>query len=208
VFFDPEEGWRGVVGLLISGIGHDLNGRLTALLGVAHVARHAAGADRDLLEVLDDQVRRLEQTIRALRGWPVGGSSSLELTRLKDLMPPLLELYDCRGGGGDPNVRVEEGPSNAIRLRSRPFMEAVLLLLAAAEHGDGGRHRPLVVGYGSDEGDAWLRIEARDGAGSASVSNRSVEEARGLVERAGGRLSVAEPLETGLRFEVRLPEAS
>jgi signal transduction histidine kinase len=207
VFFDPDDGWRGVVGLLIAGIGHDLNGRLTALLGIAHVARHA-GADRDLLEVLDDQVRRLEQSIRALRGWPVGGSSSLELTRIKDLIPALLELYECRGGGGDPVLEVEEGPSNAIRIRSRPFMEAVLLLLAAAEHSDGGRHRPLVVGYGSDGGDAWLRIEARDGAGAASAGSRSVEEARGLVEQAGGRLSAAGSQEDGLLFEVRIPEAS
>ena len=207
MFFDPEEGWRGVVGLLISGIGHDLNGRLTALLGIAHVARHA-GADRDLLEVLDDQVRRLEQSIRALRGWPVGGSSNPELTRLKDLMPPVLELYECRGGGDDPKVRIEEGPSNAIRIRTRPLMEAVLLLLAAAEHSDGGRHRPLVVGYGSEDGEAWLTIEARDGAGGANVGSRAVEEARGLVEKAGGRLSGAEAGEAGLRFEVRIPEAS
>lgn len=206
MFFDPEEGWRGVVGLLISGIGHDLNGRLTALLGIAHVARHA-GADSDLLEVLDDQVRRLEHSIRALRGWPVGGPSNPELTRLKDLMPPLLELYDCRGGGDDPRVQVEEGPSNAIRIRTRPLMEAILLLLAAAEHADGGRHRPLVVGYGSDGGDAWLRIEALDGTGGANVGNRSVEEARGLVEKAGGRLSAAEVVDALVRFEVRIPEA-
>jgi signal transduction histidine kinase len=207
VFFDPEDGWRGVVGLLIAGIGHDLNGRLTALLGIAHVARHA-GADRDLLEVLDDQVRRLEQSIRALRGWPVGGSANPELTRLKDLMPPVLELYECRGGGDDPKLAIEEGPSNAIRIRTRPFMEAVLLLLAAAEHSDGGRHRPVVIGYGSEDGDAWLRIEARDGSGSGDVGSRSVEEARALVEQAGGRLSAAERREEGLRFEVRVPEAS
>jgi hypothetical protein len=205
VFYDPDEGWRSVVGLLIAGLGHDLNGRLTALMGIAHVARHT-GADRELLDVLDDQVRRLELTIRALRGWPVGAPGKPELTRIKDLIPPIVELYECRGGGDDPVLKVLEGPSNAIRIRMRPFMEAVLLLLAAAEHGEGGTHRPLLVHYGSDQGEAWLAIEG-EADGDADTSNRSIDEARELVEKAGGRLAEASQQDGKVRLEVRIPEA-
>jgi signal transduction histidine kinase len=207
MFFDPEQGWRGVAGLLVAGIGHDLNGRLTALMGIAHVARHT-GADPELLDVLDDQVKRLEQSIRALRAWPVGGPGNPELTRIKDVLPPMLELYECRGGGDDVALTVEEGPSNAIRIRIRPFMEALLLLLAAAEHASDGRHRPLDVRYGSEGGEAWLAIRAKAGnATSASVDSLAVAEARTLLESAGARLARADAGGEGVHLEIRTPEA-
>jgi signal transduction histidine kinase len=207
LFFDPDQGWRGVAGLLVAGIGHDLNGRLTALMGIAHVARHTGG-DPELLDVLDDQVKRLEQSIRALRSWPVGGPGNAELTRIKDVLPPVLDLYGCRGGGDDVALDFEEGPSNAIRIRIRPFMEAILLLLASAEHSAGGRHRPLQVRYGSDGGDAWLTIRAKDiESAGAGVESRSLAEARTLLETAGARLARAEATDDGVHLEVRTPEA-
>ena len=208
MFFDPEQGWRGVAGLLVAGIGHDLNGRLTALMGIAHVARHT-GADPELLDVLDDQVKRLEQSIRALRSWPVGAPGNPELTRIKDVLPPMLELYECRGGGDDVALEVEEGPSNAIRIRIRPFMEAILLLLAAAEHDTNGGHRPLEVRYGSDDGEAWLAIRAKNGGKAADgvVDSRTVEEAKELLESAGARLARADADGEGVHLEVRAPEA-
>ena len=208
LFFDPEQGWRGVAGLLVAGIGHDLNGRLTALMGIAHVARHTGGGDPELLDVLDDQVKRLEQSIRALRSWPVGSPGNPELTRIKDVLPPMLDLYACRGGGDDVALNVEEGPSNAIRIRIRPFMEAVLLLLAAAEHDANGRHRPLQVRYGSDAGEAWLTIRAQGGGADEAVSSRAIEEAKVLLETAGARLSQAEADEEGVHLEVRTSEAA
>jgi signal transduction histidine kinase len=193
--------------LLVAGIGHDLNGRLTALMGIAHVARHTGG-DPELLDVLDDQVKRLEQSIRALRSWPVGGPGNPELTRIKDVLPPVLDLYGCRGGGDDVALDFEEGPSNAIRIRIRPFMEAILLLLASAEHRAEGRHRPLQVRYGSDGGDAWLTIRAKDvESAAAGVESRSLAEARTLLETAGARLARAEATDDGVHLEVRTPEA-
>lgn len=208
MFFDPEQGWRGVVGLLVSGIGHDLNGRLTALMGIAHVARHA-GLDSELLDVLDDQVQRLETSIRALRNMPVGGPGKPELTRIKDLLQPVVELYGCRGGGDEVALEVEEaGPSNAIRMRVRPFIEAVLLMLAAAEHDHGGKHRKLRVQYGSKHGEAYLLVEAGTGAsGPRMATNATVEEARQLLELAGGRLERSELTESGALLEVRIQEA-
>jgi len=207
MFFDPEQGWRGVAGLLVAGIGHDLNGRLTALMGIAHVARHT-GADPELLDVLDDQVKRLEQSIRALRSWPVPTPGKAELTRIKDVLPPMLELYECRGGGDDVVLKVEEGPSNAIRIRIRPFMEAILMLLAAAEHDASGNHRSLEVRYGSDGGEAWLSIRGQGGSADGTVNSRTIEEARALLQDAGARLARADATAEGVHLEIRTPEAT
>lgn len=213
---EATDGWRGLLGSLIRGIGHDLNGRLTALMGVAHLARSAGSLDPELLAVLDDQVARLNESVGMLRSLPFDTSGDAQLTRIVDIVPPVIELYRCRAGTDFATLTMGgDSAAPPLEVSIERLTGALLLLLAAAEKGPGGRSPSLGVRFGRDGSDVWVRVEscstAREQGEEFSwdpESSAGVMEARTLIEDDGGSLSTrCEPSEDGLRvsLEARYP---
>jgi signal transduction histidine kinase len=208
---EATDGWRGLLGSLIRGIGHDLNGRLTALMGVAHLARSAGSLDPELLSVLDDQIGRLNESVAMLRSVPFDTSGDAQLTRIVDIVPPVTELYRCRAGADFATLTIG-GDSGAppLEVSIDRLSGALLLLLAAAERGPGGHARSLGVRFGHEGSNVWVRVEScsepRQGGDELSWDPECAEgvaEARSLVEQDGGTLSTrAEPSDDGFRVSL------
>jgi hypothetical protein len=206
---EANYGWRNVVASLVAGIGHDLNGHVTALKGIAHVARTGTGLDAEMLDLLDEQVARLEEAVRMLRGLPLVLDDRAELTSLKDVIDGVTRLWARRSGAQQARVRVTaEGEVPVVLMRRRPLAAGLLLLLSAVEPG-AGEAQAIDIRYGSDSGGGgWVRIECSRDASAEITGRRSAEiEARQWVERAGARLQPASD-SSRLCFEVHIPYAS
>jgi hypothetical protein len=204
-----EREWRGVMGALVAGIGHDLNGHVTALKGVAHMARGATRADREMLELLEDQVARMEEAVRLLRTVPLRADESVELASLKDVAEGAVRLWRRRSGMCMALVELEAvGEPPVVLIRRRTLTAGLLLLIAGAE-GTGDAPVPVVVRFGEEVGCAWIRIEAAGGAvsngnGNGNGSRPLPVEARGLLEAAGATMS-AGTRDGRHTWEVRMP---
>jgi hypothetical protein len=205
------EGWRALAEALAAGIAHDLNGRLAALSGVAHMARAAGGMDEELVGILEDEAVRLEAAIGKLRAMPLGRTGEPELVRLSEIVPQLAQLYTSRSGPEPPRVQVEGDAAALVRAPRAPFAELVLLVLAAAEARSATRAGDLRVWYGVEPPDAVIRIEGsgRSPAGS-EVGRRHVDraaaaaEAAVLARRLGGHVDRT-GAEISSLYVIRLP---
>jgi C4-dicarboxylate-specific signal transduction histidine kinase len=206
------EGWRALAEALAAGIAHDLNGRLTALSGVAHMARATGGMDEELVRILEDEAVRLEAAIEMLRAMPFGGTGEPELIRLSELVPELAQLYTGRSGPEPPRVVVDGDPSAIVHAPRARLAELLLLVLAAAEARTTTRAGDLRVWYGVEPPDAVLRIAgaASPRPGEAEGGRRPVDraaaaaEASALAGRLGGRLDRSGAGMSSL-YVIRLP---
>lgn len=168
---------RALSASLVSGIAHDLNGRLGALLGVAHLARTSSPMDEELLGVLDDQIRRLRESVILLRSVPLA-DSRLEPREvpLSEAIAQAVRLYRCRSGPRLATLHVapEEGGDAVLQRWGAPLTEALLLVLAAAERGHRETPCRVEITYGANGSGARIRVE------------RCGEPAPGDVELPGG----------------------
>jgi signal transduction histidine kinase len=208
-----EAARRALAASLVSGLAHDLNGRLGALLGIAHLARSASPLDEDLLTVLDDQIRRLCESVGLLRTVPLAEARHAPRPMsLADAVTGAVRLYRCRSGPDLATLQVaaeKEGESPVVRIAPAAFTEAMLLAVAAAEQGAGGRTCRVRVTYGTEPGGGGrIRIE-RLGEGpepgdavlEGLTESEVLEAAEERIEDAGGRLA---RLDDG-RFEIFVP---
>lgn len=187
---------RALAGSLVAGIAHDLNGRLGALLGVAHLAR-SAPLDEELLSVLDDQIRRLRESVVLLRSVPLADSrTEPREVPLSEAVANVVRLYSCRSGPELAVLTVEpdEGGAAALQKWGAALSEALLLVIAAAEQGRNGDACRVRVSYGVNGGSAQVRVQRCDDAarpasmpGGASQAT-VLETAAARLEAAGGRL--------------------
>lgn len=189
-----EDARRALAASLVSGIAHDLNGRLGALLGVAHLARTASPMDEELLGVLDDQIRRLRESVILLRSVPLADS------RMEPREMPLAEavgnvvrLYRCRSGPRLATLHVapESEAHSIVQPWGAALTEALLLVLAAAERGHGETPFRVNITYGRNGTGARIRVEGHGEAPADAVElPGGVSEAE-VVQAAAERLSQA-----------------
>lgn len=204
-----DEAWRALLRSLVSGIAHDLNGRLTALGGVAHMAR-TAGLDGKLMRILDEEVQRLASSTLLLRALPLSPRGDPEPVRLGDVLPEIGQLYAHRSGPRRPAVRVEGDASVIARADSGALAEATLLLLAAAEATSPNGVSALVIQVAARGEAALVQIEGvpRERSGKAIAATLDAEAARAgaqaLIESSDGRLT-AEVRDAGTRYTIELP---
>jgi hypothetical protein len=131
---------------------------------------------------------------------------------LADAVTGAVRLYRCRSGPDLATLQVaaeKEGESPVVRIAPAAFTEAMLLAVAAAEQGAGGRTCRVRVTYGTEPGGGGrIRIE-RLGEGpepgdavlEGLTESEVLEAAEERIEDAGGRLA---RLDDG-RFEIFVP---
>jgi signal transduction histidine kinase len=208
-----EAPWRALAASLVAGLAHDLNGRLGTLIGLSHLARGSGSVDTDLLELLDEQVRRLRDAVHLLRGIPFVDGSPPVAVRLADALGFAVRLYRSRGGADPAAVHLAGTDPAAVLVREAPFLEGILLLLSLAER-SGARLAVVEVTYGNDAGEAWVRIRRGPATSASSVDAlspvvlrdpvRMLEAAGARLGRAGARLVAP----AGDVYEVRLDSVS
>lgn len=204
-----DEAWRVVLHSLVAGIAHDLNGRLTALGGVAHMAR-TAGLDVKLMSILDEEVQRLASSTLLLRALPLSPHGDPTPIQLGDVLPEIGQLYAHRSGPRRPVVRIEGDGSISTRAEPGALAEATLLLLAAAEAASANGVSALVIQIAAGEERARVEIEGiprdRGGqAGATSIDAGAAEAgAKTRIESAGGRLLIDADGERA-RYTIELP---
>lgn len=192
---------RALTDVLIAGLTHDLNGRLGALIGVAHLARTASAVEGDLLDVMDEQIRRLRESVSLLRTIPITAAQrEPPVVTLSELVNGAIRLYRARGGPVLASIQVvAEGDGGVITARES-LVETLLLLFAIAERGPAGSTFPVRVTFGFGGDGARVRIErcgpgpADDESGLGGVAGSAfLAAAMSRVAEAGGRIERVGP---------------
>lgn len=201
---------RALSASLVSGIAHDLNGRLGALLGVAHLARTTSPMDEELLGVLDDQIRRLRESVILLRSVPLADSrAEPREVPLSEAIASAVRLYRCRSGPrlATLHVTAEEGGESAIQRWGAALTEAFLLVLSAAERGHADTPCRVEIRYGTNGAGAHIRVERCGEPQPDSVELPGGVTEREIVDAAASRLeSVGGTLTVGRDvFVLELP---
>jgi signal transduction histidine kinase len=197
---EEDQARRALTDVLIAGLTHDLNGRLGALIGVAHLARSASAVEDDLLDVMDEQIRRLRESVSLLRTIPITASQGEPpVVTLSELVNGAIRLYRARGGPVLASIQVVEGDAGVITARE-PLVETLLLLFAIAERGPAGSTFPVRVTFGAGADGTHVRIErcgpgpADDERGLGGVAGSAfLAAAMSRIAEAGGRIDRVGP---------------
>jgi hypothetical protein len=157
---------------LVNGIAHDLNGRLGALMGVAHLARASAAMETDLLDLLQEQIHKLRESIGQLRALPLGDRRTEQrLVPLSEAVGAALTLFRCRSGPDPVSFQADSwGESALVHMVQSAFTEALLLTLTAAERGPNGRMCAVRITQGRENGCAHVRVERMERQGRAAAA--------------------------------------
>jgi hypothetical protein len=160
---------------------------VTALLGIAHVARTDGAMDEQLLADLEEQVEHLKRAVLLLRRLPWFGFGEARLVRLRDVVGEAVELYEKRAGARVAYERDGAAESSPIWLQVSQFQEVLLDALAASEEIVGGQ-RLIRVRLNGEDGDR-VEIEAELPARSAAAGVEAisgVQSAERGMEALGG----------------------
>lgn len=182
--------WQRFAASILSGLGHDLSGRVTALLGIAHVIRAAGGSlEAELLDDLDAELVKLKQAVVLLRRLASDGAREPRPDRMREVIRDVAQLY--RLAGGSPVLVAgadEPGHGPRIWLASPILSRALLLVLRSVERTAPGSSLRIRL-VSSEDGSERIEIEAvtRDGILVGEPDGEATfEEARDLIESLGG----------------------
>ena len=184
--------WQRVAEDILAGICHSLNSRVTTLWGVAELlALHAPGAG--VPELLRDEVRRVERSVRLLQWLCRRTGSGGEIVSLGDLLPDFVELHREHRGLEGARVTLEgDARTPPVAIDPVALCRAVLLLLSAAARAVSGPDAAVRVSYGPAGAGAGLTIRAH-GPAAAAVHEPSAElaAARRLLADSAVDVSVS-----------------
>jgi hypothetical protein len=207
---ETDGDWSALAAAIAGGLGHELNGRVTSLLGIAHVARLRGVLEAGLLDDLEEEVQRLKRATVLLRRLPFFASTGLRLDRVADVVRDAIQL---NGLGGHSDVILQsdgDGDSPPILLASPILAKALLLLFAASRQSRPAAVREVRVLDAADQ-THFVLIEAAGGDTADQPINavRSLGQGRQLIESMGGGVVVEESTAVtgGHRITITLPAA-
>ncbi|MCA9689704.1 MAG: PAS domain S-box protein [Myxococcales bacterium] len=213
------------VGRLTSGIAHDFNNLLMGIIGCADMALAELEPDTSTRKNIEDLRGAAQRGAAIVRNLLKFGRRSIEqavvvdlCALLGDLKPMLTRLL---GEDVELEVSIPSAPA-LVRWDTGQLEQVVMNLVVNARHAmpDGGR---LTISVRDDAG--WLLLQVTDtGCGMDEATLARIFEpffttrtgdgtglglstARGLIERAGGSITVESAPGQGTTFSIRLPRA-
>lgn len=212
--------WRRLQTEVLSGVRHEVLGRLSALRSLIQIGRLGRYSTDDLITMLEEETDRLERPAEWLRTLPDDHDGAPEPVGVRDLLDDLAGLATAVAESEELDVRLvgdEEWPP--VRASYGELARCLLSVLV----GIGGRSAAVrVSAERNGEGRLGLAVEAVGGAtggGEASAGFplgtdgedgelRARPELRAALERLGGDIAVESPAGSPPRCELLLPTSS
>ena len=209
--------WQHVCESYMSGAFHAIGARISALAGIAQMAR-MDDLDRDLVALLDDEIGHLTDVAEAVRVLPRATTGGDEPTRLASCVPPVLRLFEMSLDARDLEIRYE-GPEEGllVDMDATSLAHALsILILCLGWHACRSNLRAITVRLRVTDRIAAVegRVE-RAGTGpvggevlpdeaDGDVVEEGLETIARAVAAAGGRLEIDGPSPLS-RFRLELP---
>lgn len=215
--------WRKLQREVISGIRHEVLGRLSALRSLIQIGRLGRYSTDDLISMLEEETDRLERPAEWLRALPEGHDGAPEPVGLRDLLSDVAGLARAVAESEDLEVRLPEGEDwPPVRASYGELARCLLSVLVGVggrsvavrvrgEKGDDGRFRLTVEALGGASGDE-MRGEGSEGFPLGWSEEDGALEARPELRAAlaglGGDLCVEGSSSSSTTCTLLLPTSS
>lgn len=212
--------WRRLQTEVLSGVRHEVLGRLSALRSLIQIGRLGRYSTDDLITMLEEETDRLERPAEWLRTLPDDHDGAPEPVGVRDLLTDLAGLATAVAESEELEVRLvgdEEWPP--VRASYGELARCLLSVLV----GVGGRSAAVRVSAArEDDGRLRLTVEALGGATGGGERSarfplgsdgeggelRARPELRAALARLGGDIVVESPGGSPPRCELLLPTSS
>jgi signal transduction histidine kinase len=209
-------------GLLAAGIAHEVGNPLAAISSLVQMMnrRELDEYMHARLGMVDEQLRRIQRTLRELVGFSKPASNQVTLCDIHDVVQSALNVakYYKRRKGKQINTDFADDVPSVEIIRDQMlqvFLNLVLNALDATEEGG-----TITITTRSQNG--WLTIDVADDGHGIEASNQprlfepyfttkptgtglGLFVCRNMVEAMGGRIRLADSSPKGTRFTVSLP---
>jgi hypothetical protein len=152
--FWSSPGWLHLWGLLMSGLRHDVTGRVSALNSLSIVASRGLAKGEMVTEELARESEQLAGLARVLDAFPIAAGRRAVGTSLADIVSTLPDVLRLVIDFRDADIELDL-PSTLPAVVVDPGPAAAALLLSAAQALDGSSGRRCrIVAQAEDSGDA------------------------------------------------------
>lgn len=212
--------WRRLQTEVLSGVRHEVLGRLSALRSLIQIGRLGRYSTDDLISMLEEETDRLERPAEWLRTLPDDHDGGPEPVGVRDLLADLAGLATAVAESEELEVRLvgdeEWPPVHASYGELARCLLSVLVgigrrsaaVRVSAERNGDGRLRLIVEALGGATGGVEPSARFPLGTGADDGALRARPELRSALARLGGDIAVESSAGSPPRCEVLLPTSS